>query len=103
MVDTSPDAFASGGFAHPTLGAASMIATKPIAVAGAGSIGCFVGGVLSDAGRRVSLLARHRVIEEINGIGLRITSVEGFDARIAPKRLLLSDDPSIFNDAGVVL
>jgi choline dehydrogenase-like flavoprotein len=43
-----------------------MIATKqPIGVAGAGSIGCFVGGVLADAGRRVSLLARPRVIVSI--------------------------------------
>src|ERR1700712_213051 len=80
-----------------------MIATKPIIVAGAGSIGCFVGGVLADAGRRVSLLARPRVIEEINGNGVRVTSFEGFDALIAPKRLSLSDDPSIFNDAGAVL
>lgn len=80
-----------------------MIATKPIAVAGAGSIGCFVGGVLGDAGRRVSLLARPRVIEEINGNGLRVTSFEGLDALIASSQLSLSDDPSIFNDAGVVL
>jgi 2-dehydropantoate 2-reductase len=80
-----------------------MIATKPIAVAGAGSIGCFVGGVLADAGRRVSLLARPRVIEEINGNGLRVTSFEGFDRVIASKHLSSSDDPSIFNDAGVVL
>ncbi len=80
-----------------------MIATKPIGVAGAGSIGCFVGGVLSDAGRRVSLLARPRVIAEINSNGLRVTSFEGFDRLVASNRLSLSDDPSIFNDAGVVL
>jgi 2-dehydropantoate 2-reductase len=80
-----------------------MIATKPIGVAGAGSIGCFVGGVLADAGRRVSLLARPRVIEEINNNGLRVTSFEGFDRRVASNRLSLSDDPSIFKDAGAVL
>jgi 2-dehydropantoate 2-reductase len=80
-----------------------MIATRPIGVAGAGSIGCFVGGVLSDAGRRVSLLARPRVIEEINGNGLRVTSFEGFDRLVASSGLSLSDDPSIFGDAGVVL
>jgi 2-dehydropantoate 2-reductase len=80
-----------------------MIATRPISVAGAGSIGCFVGGVLSDAGRRVSLLARPRVIEEINGNGLRVTSFEGFDRLVASSQLSLSDDPSIFGDAGVVL
>src|ERR1700730_15469905 len=80
-----------------------MIATKPIIVAGAGSIGCFVGGVLSQAGRRVSLLARPRVIEEINRNGLRVTSFEGFDRTLKPGQLSLSEDPSIFNDAGAVL
>src|SRR5258707_5930091 len=80
-----------------------MIATKPIIVAGAGSIGCFVGGALADAGRRVSLLARPRVIEEINSNGLRVTSFEGFDRTLKSSQLSLSDDPSIFNDAGVVL
>jgi 2-dehydropantoate 2-reductase len=80
-----------------------MIATKPIIVAGAGSIGCFVGGALADAGRRVSLLARPRVIDEINRNGLRVTSFEGFDRMLKPGQLALSDDPSIFKDAGVVL
>src|SRR5436305_723280 len=80
-----------------------MIATKPIIVAGAGSIGCFVGGVLADAGRRVSLLARPRVIDEINRNGLRVTSFEGFDRMLKPGQLSLSEDPSIFKDAGVVL
>jgi 2-dehydropantoate 2-reductase len=103
MVGTPPDAFAPGGFAHPTLGVASMITSVPISIAGAGSIGCFVGGMLADAGRRVSLLARPRVIEEINGNGLRVTSFEGFDRKVASSRLSLSDDPSIFTDAGVVL
>jgi 2-dehydropantoate 2-reductase len=82
---------------------ASMIATKPVSVAGAGSIGCFVGGVLADAGRHVSLLARPRVIAEIESNGLRLTSFEGFDRRVAASQLSLSDDPSIFKDAGAVL
>ena len=80
-----------------------MIATRPVIVAGAGSIGCFAGGVLADAGRRVSLLARPRVIAEIDGNGLRVTSFEGFDRTVASSRLSLSDDPAIFADAGVVL
>jgi 2-dehydropantoate 2-reductase len=80
-----------------------MIATKLISVAGAGSIGCFVGGVLADAGRRVSLLARARVIAEINSNGLRVTSFEGFDHQVTSSQLSLSDDPAIFRDAGAVL
>src|SRR5207248_11014123 len=80
-----------------------MILDKPIGVAGAGSIGCFVGGMVAAAGRRVALLARPRVIEEIAANGLRLTSFEGFEKRIASNQLTLSDDPSILGDTGVVL
>src|ERR1700726_4995653 len=80
-----------------------MIQDRPIGVAGAGSIGCFVGGMLADAGARVALLARPRVIREIRDHGLRLTSFEGFERDIAPSRLTLSEDPKILADAGVVL
>jgi 2-dehydropantoate 2-reductase len=80
-----------------------MIPDRPIGIAGAGSIGCFVGGMYAAAGRRVALLARPRVIQEIEAGGLRLTSFEGFDRTIAPSQLRLSDDPAIFGDAGVVL
>lgn len=76
---------------------------RTIGVAGAGSIGCFVGGMLAAGGRNVALLARPRVIAEIEANGLRPTSFEGFDRTIDAKRITLSDDPSIFRDAGVVL
>jgi 2-dehydropantoate 2-reductase len=80
-----------------------MNADRPIGVAGAGSIGCFVGGMLASAGRGIALLARPRVIGEIQASGLRLTSFEGFDQTIAANRLTLSDDPSIFSETGVVL
>jgi 2-dehydropantoate 2-reductase len=80
-----------------------MISNRPIGVAGAGSIGCFVGGMLSAGGRRVALLARPRVIGEIEESGLRLTSFEGFDRTIAANTLTLSEDPGIFGNAGVVL
>jgi 2-dehydropantoate 2-reductase len=80
-----------------------MISEKPIGVAGAGSIGCFVGGMCAGGGGRVALLARPRVIGEIESHGLRLTSFEGLDHHIASSRLTLSEDPSIFNDVGAVL
>ena len=76
---------------------------KPIGVAGAGSIGCFVGGMCAAAGHRVALLARPRVIQEIVSHGLRLTSFEGLDRSIPSHQLTLSEDPSIFSDAGMVL
>src|ERR1700709_20189 len=80
-----------------------MIPDRPIGIAGAGSIGCFVGGMAAAAGRRVALLARSRVIQEIEAGGLRLTSFEGLDSKIASSQLTMSDDPAIFGDAGVVL
>ena len=80
-----------------------MILDRPIAVAGAGSIGCFVGGMQAAAGRRVALLARPRVIREIESNGLRLTSFEGLKHEIGSRQLTLSDDPAVFADAGVVL
>jgi 2-dehydropantoate 2-reductase len=80
-----------------------MNAGRTIGVAGAGSIGCFVGGMLAAGGRTVSLLARPRVIAEIEAKGLRLTSFEGLDRTIDARQLTLSDDPSIFKRAAVVL
>ncbi len=76
---------------------------RPIVVAGAGSIGCFVGGALASAGRRVSLLARPRLIEEIERFGLTLTSLTGAPLHVPPERLKLSDDPALLDAAGMVL
>ncbi|MBR1273131.1 2-dehydropantoate 2-reductase [Bradyrhizobium sp. AUGA SZCCT0283] len=80
-----------------------MVSGQTIGIAGAGSIGCFVGGMLAAGGRRVALLARPRVIAEIEAHGLRPTSFEGFDQTITRDRFALSENPSVFEDAGIVL
>src|SRR5664279_3928559 len=80
-----------------------MNTDRTIGVAGAGSIGCFVGGMLAAGGHRVALLARSRVIGEIEAGGLRLTSFEGLDRNIASNQLTLSGDPGVFADASVVL
>jgi 2-dehydropantoate 2-reductase len=76
---------------------------RPIGVAGAGSIGCFVGGMLAAGGRRVALLARPRVIGEIETHGLRLTSYDGIDRHLAANQFTLSEDPGVFANAAVVL
>lgn len=80
-----------------------MISDRPIGVAGAGSIGCFVGGMLAAGGRRVALLGRPRVIEEIETHGLRLTSFDGLQRQVAPNQLVMSEQPTILGDAGAVL
>jgi 2-dehydropantoate 2-reductase len=80
-----------------------MTRERPIAIAGAGSIGCFVGGLLAAAGRDVAILARPRVIEEITANGLRLTGFDGLDRAVATSQFRFSEDPAILNDAGLVL
>jgi 2-dehydropantoate 2-reductase len=80
-----------------------MISSTTICIAGAGSIGCFVGGMLAAPGRRVAMLARPRTIAEIEANGLRLTSFEGLDRPIAADAVMLSEDPAILREAGVVL
>src|ERR1700742_4147442 len=80
-----------------------MAQDRPIVVAGAGSIGCFVGGLLAAAGRRVSFLARPRVIAEIERFGLTLTTLEGSSWHVASQQLKLAEDPKILGDASIVL
>ena len=80
-----------------------MTSSKTICVAGAGSIGCFVGGMLRTGGRPVSLLARPRVIDEINQNGLKVTSFEGIEYRLTSAEIRLSADPAVLADAGIIL
>lgn len=80
-----------------------MTPSKSICVSGAGSIGCFVGGMLRSGGHAVSLLARPRVIDEINRNGLKVTSFEAIEHRLSSAEIKLSGDPAIFADADIIL
>lgn len=80
-----------------------MTSSKSICVAGAGSIGGFVGGMLRSGGHAVSLLARPRVIEDINRNGLKVTSFEGIEHRLSSAEIKLSGDPAILADADIIL
>jgi 2-dehydropantoate 2-reductase len=51
----------------------------------------------------VSLLARPRVIAEIESFGLTLTSLEGSSWHVASQQVKLSDDPNVMADAGMVL
>ena len=74
-----------------------------VVVAGAGSIGCFVGGLLADAGREVTLLARARIIADIAANGLHLTSIEGLDRRLPSAAIRATDDPATMRDAACIL
>jgi 2-dehydropantoate 2-reductase len=74
-----------------------------VVVAGAGSIGCFVGGLLAGAGRAVTLLARPRVIADIAAHGLHLTALDGVDCRVPPSAVRATEDPATLAQAAYVL
>lgn len=73
-----------------------------IAVAGAGSIGCFVGGQLVDAAR-VSLIGRARTQALLAEYGLRLTDLDGGECKRAPEALDFSTDVEAAASAQLVL
>ena len=74
-----------------------------IAVAGAGSIGCFVGGLLLGAGKNVSFFGRQRIADELGRNGLHLTDYTGLDRKIAPEHLQVNDNPATLGGADIVL
>ena len=67
--------------------------TSRIVVAGAGSIGCYVGGCLGLAGRNVTLLLRPILAEAIAQNGVRVSDLGGADRTLTPGALTLATDP----------
>lgn len=81
-----------------------MNASKPhIAIFGAGSIGCYVGGRLAKAGAHVSLVGRERLAKEIAANGLRLTDYRGADLRLGGGDVDYHVDPAIAAEADLIL
>jgi 2-dehydropantoate 2-reductase len=74
-----------------------------IAVYGAGSIGCFIGGLLLRAGRHVAFLARPRIAAELAANGLLVSDLEGLEARIGADALNVQTTSDFLREAGLVL
>lgn len=53
-----------------------------IAIFGAGSVGCFIGGVWAAAGVPVTFIGRERIAREVEADGLTLTDYSGWRARI---------------------
>ena len=62
-----------------------------ITIAGAGSIGCFVGGLLASAGHDIRFLGRARTIQACRKDGVRLTDYAGLEAHLPTPEM--SDDP----------
>jgi 2-dehydropantoate 2-reductase len=74
-----------------------------IAVLGAGSIGCFVGGAWQAAGLDVTFVGREAIGAAIAEHGLTLTDSSGWRTRLAPADVDFSTRPAALKGADVVL
>ena len=66
----------------------------PITIAGAGSVGCYVGARLAAGGRNVTLLTRPALADQITRHGLRCSDLEGNDIVVGAEQLKVGTSPS---------
>jgi 2-dehydropantoate 2-reductase len=77
--------------------------TSPrVAIFGAGSVGCFVGGAWAAAGIPVSFVGRERIGREIAEHGLTLTDHSGWRARLAPEQVDFSTRPAALAEADII-
>ncbi|AAV94271.1 2-dehydropantoate 2-reductase [Ruegeria pomeroyi] len=74
-----------------------------IVIAGAGSIGCFCGGLLALGGHDVTLLGRAPLLARIGAHGLRLSDYGGLDLHLGADRLTLATDPACLAQAELVI
>ncbi|MGI9370453.1 MAG: 2-dehydropantoate 2-reductase [Ruegeria sp.] len=74
-----------------------------LVIAGAGSIGCYSGALLAEAGHDVTLLGRARVIDPIRAQGLTVTDFSGLHCTIPADRLTLTEDPAALSNADLII
>ena len=79
------------------------MAADRIAVLGAGSIGCYVGGAWAAAGRDVTLIGRQRVATEIARHGLTLSDYAGWKATLAPGQITFATEPLALATADIIL
>lgn len=72
-------------------------------IAGAGAIGCYVGGLLAAGGHRVSFLGRARILEEVRASGLCLSDYSGGEVFHDAGTLDLHEDAAILAQADLIL
>lgn len=74
-----------------------------IVIAGAGSIGFYIGGLLHDAGKNVTFLARERMVDYVRENGLHLTDYLGLEVHLTSSELSMQISPDCFSKADIIL
>ena len=78
------------------------MAELKVAVLGAGSVGCFVGGAWAASGVPVTFVGREGIAAEIAAEGLILTDYSGWRVRLAPEQVDFSMKPAALAKADII-
>lgn len=74
-----------------------------IVIHGAGSIGCFVGGVWASENLDVTLLGRASLVESVGNLGMTLTDGVNFKRHLAADHFKATDDPATLKNADLIV
>lgn len=74
-----------------------------VVIAGAGSIGCYVGGMLAAGGADVHFFARQRIARDLLQNGLHLTDLTGKNNTLSPNQFGISLSHEVLKDADLIL
>jgi 2-dehydropantoate 2-reductase len=79
-----------------------MAGGQKIAILGAGSVGCFIGGAWLAAGLDVTFIGRQRLSKDVDQYGLTLSDYDGWEARLAPGDVDYRCGPEALGEAQVI-
>ena len=74
-----------------------------IAILGAGSIGCFIGGCLCAAGARVTFIGRQRMQQQLHEYGMHLSDWRGRSSQLDPRDINFTSSIDVLADVDYVL
>jgi 2-dehydropantoate 2-reductase len=79
-----------------------MAGAPRVAILGAGSVGCFLGGAWAAAGVPVTFVGRERIAGEVAAGGLTLTDFSGWRVRLAPEQVDFATKPVALAKADLI-
>lgn len=78
------------------------MAAAKVAILGAGSVGCFIGGAWQAAGLPITFVGRPRIAADVRAYGLTISDYSGWETHLAPSEIDFQTSPEHLGDADVI-
>src|SRR6478752_2789185 len=80
-----------------------IVAAARVAILGAGSVGCFIGGAWQSAGLPVTFIGRKKLSRAVDEHGLTLSDYSGWRLHLPPGDIDYRVGPEALDDADIIL